>query len=113
MVANGGLRSDGVNGEDPIQERVLYPAHRSPFYGPVFSRIRPAFLHLERIGLQWPLHDFAAVAVVDHHERSNPASWYITPLGIYIHMLRKALIHNVVHNLWATMAAAIPNIVVG
>ena len=48
MVANGGLRSDGADGEIPIQERVLYPAHRSPFYGPGFSSTRPTFLHLGR-----------------------------------------------------------------
>ena len=63
--------------------------------------------------LQWPLCDFAAVAVVNYHEPSNPASWHITTLGIYVHMLRKALMHNVMHNLWITMAAAIPNIVAG
>jgi hypothetical protein len=32
-LAGEGLRSDGANGELPIQERVLYPAPRSPFTG--------------------------------------------------------------------------------
>src|SRR5215211_2974317 len=32
-VASEGLRSVGANGELPIQERVLYPAPRSPFTG--------------------------------------------------------------------------------
>ena len=71
----------------------------------------PTFLHLERTGLQWPLHDFAAVAVVNYRERSNPARWHISRLGIYIHLLRKALIHNVMHNLWITIAGATPNVV--
>jgi hypothetical protein len=31
--AGEGLRSVGANGELPIQERVLYPAPRSPFTG--------------------------------------------------------------------------------
>src|SRR5215211_3564629 len=32
-VAGEGLRSVGADGELPIQERVLYPAPRSPFTG--------------------------------------------------------------------------------
>jgi hypothetical protein len=32
-LAGEGLRSVGVLPIDPIQERVLYPAHRSPFTG--------------------------------------------------------------------------------
>jgi hypothetical protein len=32
-VAGEGLRSVGADGELPIQERVLYPAHRPPFIG--------------------------------------------------------------------------------
>ena len=32
-LAGVGLRSVGANGELPIQERVLYPAPRSPFIG--------------------------------------------------------------------------------
>jgi len=31
--AGEGLRSVGADGELPIQERVLYPAHRPPFTG--------------------------------------------------------------------------------
>ena len=33
VVAGEGLRSVGADGELPIQERVLYPAPRSPFTG--------------------------------------------------------------------------------
>jgi hypothetical protein len=33
VVASEGLRSVGADGELPIQERVLYPARRSPFTG--------------------------------------------------------------------------------
>jgi hypothetical protein len=36
-VAGEGLRSVGADGELPIQERVLYPAPRSPFIGPGLS----------------------------------------------------------------------------
>src|SRR5215208_3464424 len=32
-VAGDGLRSVGADGELPIQERMLYPAHRPPFTG--------------------------------------------------------------------------------
>jgi hypothetical protein len=48
VVANGGLRSDGTDGEDSIQERVLYPAHRSLFTGRVSAAPGPLFLHLGR-----------------------------------------------------------------
>ncbi len=51
-VAGEGLRSVGADGELPIQERVLYPAPRSPFTGrggvecvnpgPRFAAIAPA-----------------------------------------------------------------------
>jgi hypothetical protein len=42
-VAGEGLRSVGADGELPIQERVLYPAPRSPFTGRgVFSGPTPA-----------------------------------------------------------------------
>ena len=41
-VAGDGLRSGGADGELPIQERLLYPAHRPPFTG------RASF------GVSWP-----------------------------------------------------------
>ena len=42
VVASEGLRSVGADGELPIQERVLYPAPRSPFTGRgLVERINP------------------------------------------------------------------------
>src|SRR5215211_1033356 len=50
-VAGDGLRSVGVEPPPLIQERVLYPAHRSPFIGPGRSSFGPSLTlihHLPR-----------------------------------------------------------------
>src|SRR5215213_10238836 len=59
-VAGDGLRSVGADGELPIQERVLYPAHRSTFSGRGFRA--PASI-MPRAALVLPIVPGAAYAL--------------------------------------------------
>jgi hypothetical protein len=47
-AAGEGLRSVGVAPTSPIQELLLYPAHRSPFIGPGLSNFGPSFCPVHR-----------------------------------------------------------------
>jgi hypothetical protein len=49
VVASEGLRSVGADGEPPIQERMLYPAHRLPLTGQGPTGLRPFALPLRPV----------------------------------------------------------------